>query len=74
MLLVNQGFTAIPTCLPLLLKSKGTNDANAQSSKILVNDRQHLACRLGPSLQRSQQVMQAMITPAVVAMRVCQSA
>jgi hypothetical protein len=73
MLLVNQGFGTIPTCLMLLLRGEGTNDANAQSSKSQVVDKQHLACQRGPSFQRRQEALLAMMVAAVV-MRVYQSA
>jgi hypothetical protein len=74
MLLVNQGFGTIPACLMLPLKGKGTNDAGYQSSKIFVIDKQRWACQRGSSLQLRRKVLQPMMTPAVVAMRVCQSA
>jgi hypothetical protein len=69
---VNQGFGTIQTCLLLLLKGKGTNDAISQPNNIPVVDKQHWACQRGPLLQRRQVVLQAIVTPAVV-MRVCQS-
>jgi hypothetical protein len=77
MLLVSQRIgtipTAIPTCLLLLLEGKGMNDVNTQPSKIRVVDKHHWACQRGPSLQRHQQVLLAMMATMVV-MRVCQSA
>jgi hypothetical protein len=57
----NQRFGTIPTCLLLLFKGKGTNDANCQSSKVPVVDYQHWACQRGPSLQRRQEVHLVMI-------------
>jgi hypothetical protein len=72
MLLVDQAFTMIPTFLPS--KPKGTNEEKFQSRKIPVVDKQHWACQRGPLLQRRQVVLQAIVTPAVVAMRVCQPA
>jgi hypothetical protein len=78
LLLVNQGLgtipAAIPTCLLLLLKGKATNDPSTQPGKIPVVDKQHGACQRGPLLQRPQAVPQAMMMPAAVGMRVCQSA
>jgi hypothetical protein len=71
MLLVNEGFTTIPTCL--LFKGKGSNDEISQPSKIPIIDKQHWACQRGLSLQRRQQVLFTMVTPAVV-MRVRQFA
>jgi hypothetical protein len=72
---VNQGSGMIPTAIPtcLLLKGKAMNDANPQRSKISVVDKQHWACQRGPSLQRRQVVLQAIVTQVVV-MRVGQSA
>jgi hypothetical protein len=72
MLLVNQGFTTIPTCL--LLTGKGTSDADSQPSKIPLVDKQQWACQGGPSLQRRREVLGAMITLMAAVMRVCQSA